>query len=67
MFTGINQYKCERFLFDIKQKGVTLISTMRRAATGIVTVHTMDAVVVWVPVWLIILLHILQKSHTVTA
>jgi len=47
---------------DIQQKGITPISTMLRAATGIVTTYTVDVVGVWV--WLTILLHILQNSHS---
>ena len=44
---------------DIQQKGITPISTVLRAATGIVTTCMVDVVVVWV--WLTILLRILQK------
>jgi len=50
---------------DIQQEGVTPVSTVIRAATGIVTLCTVDVVVVWV--WPTILLRILQKSHTVRA
>jgi len=52
---------CERWgiPFDIQQEGVTPVSTVLRAATGIVTLCTVDVVVVWV--WLTILLRILQK------
>ena len=39
---------------------VNPVSTILRAATGIVTMYTVDVVVVWV--WLTILLHILQKK-----
>ena len=46
---------------DIQQEGVTPVSTVLRAATGIVTLCTVDVAVVWV--WLTILLRILQKSH----
>ena len=48
---------------DIQQKGVTPVSTVLRATTGIVTLCTVDVVVVWV--WPTILLRILQKSHIV--
>ena len=61
---------CERWgiPFDIQQKGVTPVSTVLRAATGIVTLCTVEVVVVWV--WPTILLCILQKftqsKHTFT-
>jgi len=45
--------------FDIQQKGVTPVSTVLTAATGIVTLCTVDVVVVWV--WLTILILTLQK------
>ena len=44
---------------DIQQEGVTPVSTVLRAATGIVTLCTVDVVVVWV--WPTILLLTLQK------
>ena len=52
---------CERWgiPFDIQQKGVTPVSTVLRAATGIVTLCTVEVVVVWV--WPTILLLTLQK------
>ena len=52
---------CERWgiPFDIQQKGVTPVYTVLRAATGIVTLCTVEVVVVWV--WPTILLLTLQK------
>jgi len=48
---------------DIQQKGVTPISTVLIAATGIVTLCTVDVVVVWV--WPTVLLRIprVTQSH----
>ena len=55
---------CERWElpFDIQQKGVTPVSTVLRAATGIVTLCTVDVVVVWV--WVTTLILTLQNSHS---
>jgi len=52
--------------FDIQQKGITPISNMLRAATGIVTTYTVDVAVVWVQLTMHNALYS-TKVHTVTA
>jgi len=49
---------------DIQQKGITLTSTVLKAATWILTTCTVDVVVVWV--WLTIII-VFYNIHTVTA
>ena len=65
ILTGTNISVKGKNPLDIQQKEITPISTTHRTATGIVTMYTVDIVVVWVRLTIITLYFTKIHSHSI--